>query len=409
MFFAGLGRQRQPSSRQSHKSQGGAADVAIASEVGLPAAGRAASRDGTVVVLGPSSRWRASVVVPTHNDGQNLGLLLERVLAEPSVGEVVVVASGCRDNTRAVVEEAASRAPGRIRLFVETSRTGKASAINLALEVCGFDRVVIVSGDVVPVPGSVELLLDALDDPGVGLAGGRPMPVNDDREVMGSAVSLLWELHHRLALRRPKLGEAIALRADAVAPLPRTSVDEATFQAVLEQAGWRSAYVPEAVVVNRGPATACDFIRQRRQVHAGHLWLRHAYGYTVPSMDAALVVRELCALLVADAGRARRSERVRPRRVAGTAAAVSLELWARTLAHADYLRRKELHVWNMVESAKAPSLGPHGLDAGGRRLVAFPGMAAPAPGERGDQHELPVQLHVRDLQRVRAQGGGARR
>ena len=41
----------------------------------------------------------AGVIVPTHNDGSNIGALLERLLAEPTVGEVVVVASECDDET----------------------------------------------------------------------------------------------------------------------------------------------------------------------------------------------------------------------------------------------------------------------------------------------------------------------
>ena len=45
----------------------------------------------------------------------------------------------------------------------------------------------------------------------------------------------------------------IALRGEAVISLPRTSVDEACFQALLEAKGWKPAYVPTAILANRGP------------------------------------------------------------------------------------------------------------------------------------------------------------
>src|SRR5262245_48497717 len=48
---------------------------------------------------GPPRAGVASVVVPTHNDGANIGTLLARLAAEPCVGELIVVASGCDDDT----------------------------------------------------------------------------------------------------------------------------------------------------------------------------------------------------------------------------------------------------------------------------------------------------------------------
>ena len=52
--------------------------------------------------------------------------------------------------------------------------------------------------------------------------------------------------------------------------------------------------MPEAIVANRGPGTMRDFVNQRRQIHTGHLWLRHRQHYTVPSLHLGLLVREFC-------------------------------------------------------------------------------------------------------------------
>ena len=97
----------------------------------------------------------------------------------------------------------------------------------------------------------------------------------------------------------------IALRSEAVVSLPRTSVDEACFQALLEAAGWTAEYVPEAVVANRGPGTVADFVRQRRQIHTGHLWLRHRQHYSVPSLRLGLLLGEFWHDLRSEPRRAR--------------------------------------------------------------------------------------------------------
>lgn len=324
------------------------------------------------------------VIVPTHNDGANVAVLLRRLLSEPEVGEVIVVASACTDETVPTVLEISSECEGRVRLYVEEERSGKAAAVNFGIQESASPIVVIVSGDVLPEPGALRLLAEAFDDPVVGLAGGRPAPVNDPDTPIGHAVGMLWRLHHRLALHQAKLGEMIALRSDAVVALPRTSVDEACFQAILEANGWRSVYVPEAVVVNKGPGSRADFLKQRRQIHAGHLWLKERQGYTVPSLKPQLLAQELWRDLLDD------RTRLEPRRLAWTAGTVAMEAWARTRARVDYMRGKENHVWEMVQSTKAPALDADGLLACRGTDLAVEGLAEAAAHQRGDQHQLPL-------------------
>ena len=342
------------------------------------------------------------VVVPTHNDGPNMAPLLERLLSEPTIGEILVIASACDDETvPTVLEIANSRADlgdGRVRLYVEAERSGKAAAVNFGIRETTMPSIVIISGDVLPEPGSIPLLVEALRSPGTGMAGGRPLPVNDEDAPIGYAVHLLWRLHHRLALHQPKLGEMIALRREAVVSLPRTSVDEACFQAMLESEGWKSAYVPGAVVVNRGPGSIKDFVKQRRQVHTGHLWLRHKQGYTVPSLQPALLVYELWRDIVDDLttdptrtrSRTTPSTMTRSKRLAWTAGAVAMEAFARFRARGDYLRGRENHVWEMVQSTKAPAIDADGLHPRHGELVASEGLAEAAADQRGRQHELPL-------------------
>jgi hypothetical protein len=323
-----------------------------------------------------------SVVVPTYNDGGNIALLLARLLEEPAVGEVLVIASGCDDDTVPTVLEFADGARGRVRLYVEAERSGKAAAVNFGLGAVTLQFAVIVSGDVLPEPGAIDRLVHALAAPGVGLAGGRPMPVNPTSSAVGHAVHLMWRLHHRLALHQPKLGEMLALRSEAIVTLPRTSVDEACFQALLESTGWRSAYVPEAMVANRGPCTTRDFVKQRRQIHAGHLWLRHRQQYTVPSLRPALLLIELLNDV------RQQPDGMSARRLAWTAGAVAMEAYARAMARVDYMQGRENHVWDMVASTKAPPTGAHGVFAGRSELVEGPRLAPAPAGQRHDQHQF---------------------
>lgn len=355
-------------------SGGATAAIANGARAGVSTGTRATTGASRVSPPPAGDRSQATVVVTTHNDGGNIAVLLARLAAEAEVGEILVVASGCDDDTIPLAMEASASeaADGRIRLYVEADRSGKAAAMNFGLAEATLPVVVMVCGDVLPASGAISRLLDGLEAPGVGMVGGRPVPLNDDRDFMGHAVHLLWRLHHRLALGQPKLGEMVALRSEVVGAMPPTAVDEACLQALVEDAGWACAYVPDAVVLNRGPATVAEFVHQRRRIHAGHLWLRHRHGYAVPSLKLHRVARELLGDVVADPRRAR------PSRLAWTAGTVLIEAWARCTARCDYVQGKEQHVWDMVQGTKAPGAGPHGGHSGDLEQLEALGLATTA-------------------------------
>src|SRR5206468_11983757 len=124
-----------------------------------------------------------------------------------SVRSVVVVASGCTDRTEEIVRTIANEDP-RVRLIVEEERRGKAAAINLLLRETSEPIVVVIGGDVIVTRGALAELLAPFRDDSVGMTGARPIPTNPRSGIVGRAVNVLWDLHHELSLREPKLGEA---------------------------------------------------------------------------------------------------------------------------------------------------------------------------------------------------------
>src|SRR5207253_6515343 len=92
--------------------------------------------------------------------------------------------------------------------------------------------VVTVGGDMVFTQGSLVRLLAPFHVPEVGMTGVRPIPTNPRVGVVGNAVNILWDLHHELSLRTPKLGEAVAFRRIISRFEPGTVFDEATMERI---------------------------------------------------------------------------------------------------------------------------------------------------------------------------------
>jgi glycosyltransferase involved in cell wall biosynthesis len=315
-----------------------------------------------------------SIVVPAHNEAANIARLLTALLKQETrvarIVEIVVVASGCTDDTAEVAREFGRGRPG-VHVHVQERREGKVAAINAYLKIRDprADVVVISSADLDLHEDVVEkMVLSLRDHPDVGMVGGRPVPNNDGSTLVGRMVGLLWELHHRVSLEVPKMGEIVAFRASLVEYVSELSVvDEASIEDIVRAKGYKLGYVPDAVVTNHGPETLPEYFEQRRRVARGHYWLKFAFGYEVATLDRTLLVR-------AALGAAREQD---PLGRAALAAAIGTEVAARVAGFWDARVVGGKHrTWRVLHSTK--SLEKHSNGAG----------ASPAPAHAGRPRTL---------------------
>lgn len=240
-----------------------------------------------------------SILVPAHNEAANIENLLQSLLAQETkkarIIEVVVVASGCTDDTAELARSVGRGRPG-MHVVVQERRAGKVAAINEYLNVRDkrAEVIVISSADLRVAPDVVEKIVECLEEnPNVGMVGARPVPDNEKNGTVSRMVHVLWELHHRVALEHPKMGELVAFRAALVDRVSELSVvDEASVEDIVRSKGYELAYVPDAIVTNHGPENLEDYFEQRRRIARGHYWLDFAFGYKVATMEKGSVLSQ---------------------------------------------------------------------------------------------------------------------
>ncbi len=301
---------------------------------------------------------RCSVGITAYNEEANIGKLLaamlEQKLDKVAITEIIVVASGCTDNTVSIIRHYAAQDP-RIKLIVQEKREGKTSAINQFLQAAQEDICVLQSGDTLPRYDSIENLVKPFENPQVGMTGAQKIPVNVPEHIVGYMSHLRLRLEHQLCLEIPRLGELIAFRKVFNQLPPDVAMDEAFVEALVIRRGLRVVYAPDAVVYNMGPETLSEFILQRRRNYAGHLHLVHKYGYRVSSLETGRVLR----IAAEEVGKALR--------LIWTLFVLALvEAFARLLGTYDYYLRGRKHViWDMawstkkVEHTQVADLKPH--------------------------------------------------
>jgi biofilm PGA synthesis N-glycosyltransferase PgaC len=296
-----------------------------------------------------TEKMRCSVGITAHNEGANIARLLDAMLTqqldEVEITEIIVVASGCTDNTCDIARDFEAREP-RIKLLVQEEREGKVSAVNLFLKHAQEEICVLESGDTLPGEDSVENLVKMFRDPEVGMTGAHKVPVNVPDQVVGYLSHLRLTLEHSLCLEIPRLGEMIAFRKVFDEIPPDVAMDEAFVEALMIERGLQVRYAPDAMVYNMGPETFSDFVRQRRRNYAGHLHLKRKYGYRVSSLDNVRVVR----LAFTEIWRAT-SHTARLFYVLTALAAI--EIYSRILGSYDYYIKGDRHVvWDMAWTTK---------------------------------------------------------
>ena len=248
-----------------------------------------------------------SIVVPAHNEAGNIRRLLTSLIEQDTrvarIVEIVVVASGCTDNTAELAREFGRGRPG-LHVHVQERREGKVAAINMFMRQRDprAEVIVICSADLDPGRDVIEKLVCCLRDrPEVGMVRRPADPELDDaRRLVGRMVQLLsGSFITRCPSKCPRWEKIVAFRAHLVEHVSGelSVVDEASIEDIVQGKGYTLGYVADALVTNHGPERIGEYFEQRRRIARGHYWLDFAFGYEVATLDRGLLAKAVLGVM----------------------------------------------------------------------------------------------------------------
>jgi cellulose synthase/poly-beta-1,6-N-acetylglucosamine synthase-like glycosyltransferase/peptidoglycan/xylan/chitin deacetylase (PgdA/CDA1 family) len=226
-----------------------------------------------------SIRWRwgppvtapVSIVVPAYNERKGIGEAVRSLAASTHPGtEVVVVDDGSTDGTADVVR--ALRLPN-VRL-IQQRNAGKARALNVGVAAASHDLIVMVDGDTVFEPDSVQRLVQPFGDPRVGAVAGN-VKVGNRRGMVARWQHIEYVIGFNLDRRLYDLMQCMATVPGAIGAYRRraladvggvsddTLAEDTDLTIALARAGWRVVYEESARAWTEAPATLRQLWMQR--------------------------------------------------------------------------------------------------------------------------------------------------
>ncbi|MDP9454486.1 MAG: TIGR04283 family arsenosugar biosynthesis glycosyltransferase [Actinomycetota bacterium] len=196
-----------------------------------------------------------SVVIPTLNEAENIGALLERLSSTPGVSEVVVCDGGSTDGTREIVRSGGAR-------LVE-SEPGRGAQLRTGASETRGDVLLFLHADVVPPRDLVAQIEGALDR---GCVGGNFRLHYPEGGALGRWLEALAPFYRRLGRYYGDSGIFVPRPVhDEIGGFPRIPImEDVVFVRRLEAAG-RTAYLP-------GPMVSSSRRWERRPLRTLLLW-----------------------------------------------------------------------------------------------------------------------------------------
>ncbi len=222
-----------------------------------------------------------TVGIPVYNEEKTITKSINSILKQiKDNDEVIVVASGCTDNTVREVKKI-QRGDKRIKLIIEKERKGKSSAINLIIKNAKHDIIVQTDGDVIIGKGALNNLLRHFKNKKVGGVSGRPVPIIPENNLFYDWTIMSYRKIHELREEESEKGifwhlsgYLLAFRKEALRQVPfaKGAVD-AWMGKIIKENGYKIIYEPEAKVLVKAPLNVKDFINQKARVRAGYCFL----------------------------------------------------------------------------------------------------------------------------------------
>lgn len=227
----------------------------------------------------PSNLPMVSILIPVYNEELSIKRRINNILQSKypkNKLEIIVVDSGSNDKTRLIVE---SHFKDTVVLITEKLRTGKAHAINLGLQSCKGDIIILTDGTTLYDEQTILDLVNSFKDKRIGAVSAFYDVPNSGESHVTASERKFWSHKDNLRLLESNVystswlsGEACALRNKIIEKVDEdTLADDSNIALQIISKGYKVIINPYAHFTERSPTQFSDYVKIKSRRALGGL------------------------------------------------------------------------------------------------------------------------------------------
>jgi cellulose synthase/poly-beta-1,6-N-acetylglucosamine synthase-like glycosyltransferase len=237
-----------------------------------------------------------SILIPVYNEEsvieRRINNIFESAYPKDKL-EIIVIDSGSNDKTRSIIE---SNFHGTVTLMTEEERKGKAHAINLALQICKGEIVILTDATALYDKGTISQLVNSFNDDTIGAVSAFYDVPNREESHVSASEHKYWLHKDNIRMLESKAystswlsGEACAFRNRIISKVNEdTLADDSNIALQIISKGYRVIVRQNARFIERAPTELTDYVKIKSRRTLGglietlrfkKLLFRRKYGY----------------------------------------------------------------------------------------------------------------------------------
>jgi poly-beta-1,6-N-acetyl-D-glucosamine synthase len=237
-----------------------------------------------------------SILIPVYNEEsvieRRINNIFESAYPKDKL-EIIVIDSGSNDNTRSIIE---SNFHSTVTLVTEEERKGKAHAINLALQTCKGEIVILTDGTALYDKGTISQLVNSFSDDTIGAVSAFYDVPNREESQVSASEHKYWLHKDNIRILESKAystswlsGEACAFRNRIISKVNEdTLADDSNIALQIISKGYRVIVNQNARFTERAPTELTDYVKIKSRRTLGglietlrfkKLLFKRKYGY----------------------------------------------------------------------------------------------------------------------------------
>lgn len=220
-----------------------------------------------------------SIVIPVYNEESVIARRIANIFESKypkNKLQVVVIDSGSLDKTRSEIR---SNFQNMVTLITEEERKGKAHAINLGLEICRGEIVILTDGTTLYDRDTIVEIVSSFRDTSIGGVSALYRVPNIEDSHVSSSEQKFWLEKDRIRILESLThstswlsGEACAFRNKIVTKVDEdTLADDSNIALQIISKGYRSVVNQKAYFTERSPTQFSDYVKVKSRRALGGL------------------------------------------------------------------------------------------------------------------------------------------